>query len=66
MGLMMSFVLGCYHAIPLFVYGEEDKESKLAKTAIEGTWVHRFFGNGYTWLCLYVLAIALVFILYFV
>lgn len=66
MGLMMSFVFGCYKAIPLFVYGEEDETGATERTLIEGTWIHRFFGNGYTWLGLYVLAIALVFILYFI
>ena len=65
-GLMMAFVYGCYLAVPLFVPEEPEPIEAAAAGTIERSWVHRVFGNGWSWLALYVLAAVLVLVLYFV
>ena len=63
LGLMMSFVWGCYLAVPAFVpESEEDAE----ETDLERSWTHRFFGSGWSWLVLYASGILLMILLYYV
>ncbi len=61
LGLMMSFVLGCYLAVPAFV---PESEESAELTDLERSWTHRVFGSGWSWLGIYVLSILLMFALY--
>jgi len=65
MGLMMTFVIGCYLAIPVFV-PEEREEEEIAEEegSIQSSWIHKSMGSGWSWLALYVLAGILILILY--
>lgn len=60
--LMMSFVLGCYFAVPALVPESEEEEAK--QGGVAGSWVQRITGSGWTWLAVYVLAFGLMFLLY--
>jgi SSS family solute:Na+ symporter len=63
MGLMMLFVLGCYLAVPVFVpqrlEGVEAEAGELEKSL-----TNRILGSGWSWLAMYLLAGALVVLLY--
>jgi len=65
MGLMMSFVLGCYITVPMFVAEEKQALPKGQGAPIEQSWIHRVIGNGWSWLVLYIAALVMVVILYF-
>ena len=65
MGLMMTFVLGCYLAISVFVPDERDG-LEVEEGAIGVSWTHRIVGNGWVWLGMYVLAGIMMVVLYFV
>jgi hypothetical protein len=65
MGLMMSFVLGCYITVPMFVAEERQAIPKGQEAPIERSWTHRIFGNGWSWLGFYLAALVMVVILYF-
>lgn len=60
--LMMSFVLGCYFAVPALV--PESEEEAVDEDGVGGSWVQRVTGSGWTWLTVYVLAFALMFLVY--
>lgn len=66
MGLMMSFVLGCYLAIPFFVHEEEEKLAGKEGVGVENSWIHKIFGSGFAWLLLYVVATIIILVLYFI
>jgi len=63
MGLMMTFVFGCYLAVPVFVPPEPEptEVADIAKSLL-----NRFLGCGWTWLGLYVAGAVLVVVLYFI
>lgn len=61
LALMMSFVAGCYLAVPAFV-PEGDEES--VESDLERSWTHRLFGNGWSWLAIYVFSLVLMALLY--
>lgn len=63
LGLVTTFVLGCYLAVPLFV-PEEPETSAVPKGDLERSWVHIAFGSGWAWLGLYVFAAVLMIALY--
>ena len=63
--LMMSFVLGCYIAVPVFVSEEGEPAVEAEKGTLGQSWIHRIFGSGWSWLALYAFALAMVVILYF-
>ena len=65
MALMMSFVLGCYMMVPMFVAEEKQALPKGQGAPIEQSWIHRVVGNGWSWLVLYIAALVMVVILYF-
>lgn len=60
--LMMSFVLGCYFAVPALV--PESEEEELGEDGVAGSVLQRVVGSGWTWIAIYVLAFALMFTLY--
>ena len=62
MGLMMSFVIGCYLAVPVFV--AESEEDSAPDGAITANVVYKVIGSGWTWLAVYVLAAVLMVVLY--
>ena len=63
LGLMMSFVFGCYLAVPAFL-PESDEAVADAGSALERSALRRILGNGWTWLALYVFSVALMAVLY--
>jgi len=66
LGLMMSFVYGCYLAIPAFLARDEEAPTEAGTGSIGQSWVHKCYGSGWSWLALYVIAILLVVILYYI
>lgn len=64
LALMLLFVLGCYLASPAFV-PDDPPPPRAADSSIERSWIHRVFGNGWSWLALYVLCGLLVLVLYY-
>ncbi len=60
--LMMSFVLGCYFAVPALVPESEEEQAEAG--GVGGSWVQRITGSGWTWLAVYVVAFGLMFLLY--
>ncbi|MBN1673789.1 MAG: sodium:solute symporter family protein [Kiritimatiellae bacterium] len=63
LGLMMSFVLGCYLAVLMFV--PDEKEGQEAEAGlVEASWTHKIVGSGWVWLGVYGLAAILVVVLY--
>lgn len=63
MGLMLTFVAGCYVAVPTFVPDSDDGQETEA-TAIEDSLVQRVLSSGWSWLALGVFALGLVIVLY--
>lgn len=63
LGLMMSFVFGCYLAVPAFLPAS-DEASAEHTTALQDSRIQRFLGSGWTWLCIYVVSIAAMALLY--
>jgi SSS family solute:Na+ symporter len=63
--LMMSFVLGCYMAVPALVPDSEEEDEKHA-SRLSRSWTHRIVGSGWTWFGIYALAILLMIILYMI
>jgi SSS family solute:Na+ symporter len=63
MGLMMSFVLGCYLAVPTLLPGESEQGDE-GEQAIDRSIISLIVGNGWTWFAVYVVAALLVAILY--
>ena len=63
MGLMMTFVAGCYFATVTFV-PDESEGLETEEGALSASWVHRYMGNGWTWLGVYTFAVLLVIVLY--
>ena len=63
MGLMLSFVVGCYIAVPMFT-PDAPREEDIAASEIDGSLMHKLIGNGWSWLVIYVIAIIMVFVLY--
>ncbi|MCK5801315.1 MAG: sodium/solute symporter [Lentisphaeria bacterium] len=61
--LMMSFVLGCYFAVPAFV-PETDEDKAEDKEGIATSLTHRIIGSGWTWFAVYLISFALMFGLY--
>jgi SSS family solute:Na+ symporter len=60
--LMMSFVLGCYFAVPALVPG--DDEENAPATGVGASLTQKIVGSGWTWLGVYVVAIGLMFAVY--
>ncbi len=60
--LMMSFVIGCYFAVPALV--PESEEESAREDGIAGSLTQRIVGSGWTWLGIYTLSIVLMLILY--
>jgi len=65
MGLMMTFVLGIFIALPTLVEKEEPGKAPERGT-IEASWIHRVAGSGYTWGAVYAAAAVLMVVLYIV
>jgi SSS family solute:Na+ symporter len=61
--LMMSFVLGCYFAVPALV--PESVEEEAQPDGVGGSLMQHVMGSGWTWLGVYVVAIGLMFTLYY-
>lgn len=59
--LMMSFVAGCYFAVPALV---PESEEENVDSGIATSLIQRIVGSGWTWLAVYVLAIAVMLVLY--
>jgi len=62
LALMMSFVFGCYLAVPALV--PESEEEAVGEDSIGASLTQRFLGSGWTWFWVYAVAVALVIILY--
>ncbi|MBN2450879.1 MAG: sodium/solute symporter [Lentisphaeria bacterium] len=62
LGLMMSFVLGCYLAVPAFV--PESAEAEAGPSDISRSRLHRVVGSGWSWLIVYTFSILLMVVLY--
>ena len=62
LALVMSFVIGCYFAVPALV--AESEEEELSEGGVTGSWTERIVGSGWTWLAVYCVAFALMFGLY--
>jgi SSS family solute:Na+ symporter len=65
MGLMTTFVLGIYIALPTFVEKEEVPET-VERGGIETSWINRIAGSPYAWGTVYALAAILMIVLYLV
>jgi hypothetical protein len=63
MGLMLTFVAGCYVAVPTFM-PDADEGQETEASAIEDSFVQRVLSSGWSWLAMGVLALALVVSLY--
>lgn len=64
MFLMMSFVFGCYLAVPALV-PESEEEQITGDSRLSRSFTHRVMGSGWTWLGIYALAILLMALLYY-
>ena len=62
LGLMMSFVLGCYFAVPALV--PEGEEEQMAGGGVSDSLAQRVMGSGWTWLGVYGVSIALMCLIY--
>jgi SSS family solute:Na+ symporter len=62
MGLMLSFVFGCYLAVPAFL--PESDEDATAESALSRSMLQRLVGSGWSWLALYGVSIVLMVVLY--
>ena len=63
MGLMLTFVAGCYVAVPTFV-PDVDEGQETEASAIENSLVQRVLSSGWSWLGIGVFSLALVIVLY--
>ena len=63
MGSMLSFVVGCYIAVPAFMPDAEEGQ-EASTSAIEGSRIQAVLGSGWAWLAVCVLATVLVVVLY--
>ena len=63
MGLMLTFVAGCYVAVPTFV-PDADEGQETEVSAIENSLVQRVLSSGWSWLGMGVFSLALVIVLY--
>jgi SSS family solute:Na+ symporter len=63
MGLMLTFVAGCYVAVPTFMPAAQEGQETEA-SAIDDSLVQRVLGSGWSWLAMGVFALILVVTLY--
>jgi SSS family solute:Na+ symporter len=63
MGSMLTFVLGCYIAVPAFMPDAEEGQEE-GTSAIEGSMVQKILGSGWSWLAVCGLSTILVIVLY--
>ena len=64
LGLMMSFVFGCYLAVPAILPASD--ETATPESALQNSLIQRVLGNGWTWLCLYVVSVTAMVVLYLI
>ena len=63
MGLMLSFVIGCYIAVPTFM-PDKDEGQETQVSAIDDSLVQRVLGSGWSWLAMGVFALTMVVTIY--
>ncbi|HJN18744.1 MAG TPA: sodium:solute symporter family protein [Armatimonadota bacterium] len=63
MGLMISFVVGCYIAVPVFM-PDADEGQETETSAIDDSFVQKVLGSGWSWAAMGAFALVLVVILY--
>ncbi len=63
LGLMMSFVFGCYLAVPALVPDSQEAQH-ISGEELRKSLVQRVFGSGWSWFSVYTLAVLLMVFLY--
>ena len=64
LGLMMSFVFGCYLAVPAILPASD--EAATAASELQNSFIQRLLGNGWTWAFIYAVSLTAMVVLYLI